>query len=385
MRHPHSSRPSTLMTQTTLTPLELAKSHAKSLSSETPVLFFSEHELQMNARRFKAAMPRVQAHYAVKANPHPRVLSLLATEGIGFEIASAAELQLLLDQGSDPAQAYYSNPIKSTAHLKFAAEHGVRWYVVDSVAEAEKIARIVPTAKLYLRIATSNAGAVLPLAGKFGCNPEEALSVMKTCQDLKMDLAGVSFHVGSQCIEAHSWRTAIADARACFTQMRTFGFTPELLNLGGGYPTPIDDSVPSIESLGAAIEAELADLPSEIHVIAEPGRNLVASAGWMSTQVVGTAIRDQQHWLYLDTGYYAGLMELADHYVLPIDCERNGAEQSWTIAGPTCDSIDTLSRARPLPRDLQADDILFIGHLGAYCHCCTTEFNGFPAPKIMFI
>ncbi|MGB0864886.1 MAG: type III PLP-dependent enzyme [Granulosicoccaceae bacterium] len=385
MRHPNYSQPNFPKPVQTSTPQQLAQQQLAMRGHAEPMLCMSESELISNARRFKAAMPRVQAHYAVKANPHPRVLQLLAQEGIGFEIASAHELKLLRDQGIAPSSLYYSNPIKSRDHIRQAAHQGVQWFVVDSVAEVQKLAEIHPAAKLYLRIATSNAGAVLPLAGKFGCTDGEVDEVMQACKDYHMQLAGVSFHVGSQCLQAQSWRDAITDALQCFEKMRTLGFKPELLNLGGGYPTPLNDSVPSIESLGAQIESVLADVPSHIKVIAEPGRNLVASAGCLCTRVVGTAVRQQQPWLYLDTGYYNGLMELADHYALPIHCANKGNEQMWTIAGPTCDSIDTLSRRRALPANLQADDELFIGHTGAYCHACTTQFNGFPEPQIVFV
>ncbi len=383
MRHPEFSSPS--VPQVTPRPLALARETAARQKPSTPILYFCEATLRDNAQRFRAALPSVTAHYAIKANPHPRVLSVLAEEDINFEIASQAELELLINQGVDTSQVFFSNPIKSPAHLRFATQHGVEWYVVDSVAEVQKIASIVPAAKLYLRLSTSNAGAVLPLADKFGSDLDDSHAIIQACLDHHMQLAGVSFHVGSQCLDANSWRNAINDAQICFSYMRGKGFNPELLNLGGGYPTEINSCVSSIESIGAAIEDELKKLDPSIKVIAEPGRFMVASAGWLSTQVVGTAVRRGHHWLYLDTGFYGGLMELTDHYALPIHSEREGPFRPWTIAGPTCDSIDTLSQACNLPENLQADDRLFIGHLGAYCYACTTEFNGFPAPSIQFV
>lgn len=365
--------------------LQHARAQVKRLQPDRPLLFFSESELRRNSRAFIAAMPRVHPHFAVKANPHPRVLAALADEGTGFEIASKAELELLLRLGIPAEQLYYSNPIKAPTHVRFAAEQGVRWFVVDSVAEVQKIAAIAPAAKLYLRITTSNAGAVLPLAHKFGCNEIERLQIMQACSDLNLTLAGVSFHVGSQCIEAQSWRTAIDDAKTCFVEMQAHGFKPELLNIGGGYPTAINDQVPSIEHIASLINAALADIEPTVKVIAEPGRHLVASAGCLSTQVVGTAKRGDSDWLYLDTGYYGGLMELADHYALPISTDRKGALKRWTVAGPTCDSIDVCCQARQLPAELQTGDRLFIGHLGAYCYSCTTDFNGFPPPELYFV
>ena len=64
-----------------------------------PFLLVDTSIVRTKARRFKAAMPRVQPHYAVKANPDPLVLKTLIEEGVGFEIASIAELDILLGLG----------------------------------------------------------------------------------------------------------------------------------------------------------------------------------------------------------------------------------------------------------------------------------------------
>ena len=88
--------------------------------------------VRAKTRRFRAALPRVQPHFAVKANPDPRVLKALIQEGSRFEIASIAELDLLMSLNVKPAEVFYSNPMKSRAYLEYAASKGVEWYVVDS-------------------------------------------------------------------------------------------------------------------------------------------------------------------------------------------------------------------------------------------------------------
>jgi len=131
-----------------------------------PFLLVDSSIVRTKARRFKAVMPRVHPHYAVKANPDPRVLKTLIEEGVGFEIASIAELDLLLSLGVAPAEIYYSNPMKSRAYLEYAAAKGVEWYVLDSVEELRKIVSVKPDAKMYLRIDTPNIGSDWPLAGE---------------------------------------------------------------------------------------------------------------------------------------------------------------------------------------------------------------------------
>ena len=131
-----------------------------------PFLLVDSDIVRGKARRFKVAMPRVHPHYAVKANPDPRVLKTLIEENVGFEIASISELDLLLGLGVPAAEIYYSNPIKSRAYLEYAASKGVEWYVLDSVEELRKIVSVKPDAKMYVRIDTPNIGSDWPLAGK---------------------------------------------------------------------------------------------------------------------------------------------------------------------------------------------------------------------------
>ena len=133
-----------------------------------PFLILDTALVRGKVRRFRAAMPRVRPHYAVKANPDRRVLNVLAQEGCGFEIASIAELDLLLALGVPAAEVFYSNPVKSRESIAYAGAKGVEWFVVDSVDELRRVFETKPDARQYLRIATPNIGSDWPLSGKFG-------------------------------------------------------------------------------------------------------------------------------------------------------------------------------------------------------------------------
>ncbi len=362
-----------------------ARSFVAASGYQQPLLYLSRDQLRANVRRFMAAMPSVAPHFAVKANPDPRVLAVLRDEGVNFEIASGAELNLLLELDVRPELIFYSNPIKSETYLREAANWGVQWYGVDSVAEVQKIHRIYPGASLYLRISTSNLGSAWPLEGKFGVGTRDARAVMSECARLNMDLAGITFHVGSQCSNVHNWRQGIRSARLYFRRMEEQGLVPRLLNIGGGFPVCMTSGVPTIEEIGTVINRELASFDPSIRVIAEPGRNLVASAGCMVTQVIGTAVRNGQHWLYLDTGVYGGLMELNERFHYPIITDRRGAMRNWTLAGPTCDSIDVCIKNQLLPATMRSGDLIYLPYTGAYTACCATAFNGFPIPDVVVV
>ena len=130
-------------------------------------------------------MPRVRPHYAVKANPDRRVVKALMQEGCSFEIASTAELDLLLSLGVNAAEVFYSNPVKSRQAIAYAAAKGVEWFVVDSVDELRRVHEIKADAKIYLRIATPNIGSDWPLSGKFGAGAAETREIILTAAEAR--------------------------------------------------------------------------------------------------------------------------------------------------------------------------------------------------------
>jgi ornithine decarboxylase len=320
---------------------QIAYTAAFAKNYQQPMLVMSRARLQRNAQRFMAALPRVRPHFAVKANPDLEILSIFRDQGTCFEVASIAEIDAMLALDVNMETVFYSNPIKSPASIKHAAANGIVWYCVDTPEEVEKIARIKPDAKLYLRIAVSNEGS-------------------------------------------NNWVEGIRAAKDIFNRLIARGFNPELLNLGGGYPLQFTGQEPSIEDIAAVINPELDTLPDSIQVMAEPGRYLVGSAGCLISQVVGTATRDSGRWVYLDSGVYGGLMELSQNFPATLVSQRTGEAGVWTMAGPTCDSIDVMGKHR-LPANTEAEDIIFMPNLGAYCTTCACDFNGFPVPIMRMV
>ena len=363
---------------------QMALSAGQTVDYDQPVLVMSRQRLRANARRFMAAMPRVRPHFAVKANPDKEILRIFKDEGTCFEIASIAELDAMVELGADMDTVFYSNPIKSPQSIKHAADHGVTWYCVDTHEEVEKIAMINPQAKLYLRIAVSNEGSSWPLAGKFGAGPAAVEASIAAAKQFNMQICGVTFHVGSQCCNIDNWVAGIRASKQLFVKLISHGFMPHLLNLGGGYPLQFNGDEPVIEQIGEAINRELEDIPQSVQVMAEPGRYLVGSAGCLVSQIVGVATRDDARWVYLDTGVYGGLMELTMDFPLSLVSERTGDLGLWTLAGPTCDSIDVMGRHQ-LPTNSAAGDFVYMPNLGAYCTTCACDFNGFPAPILRMV
>jgi ornithine decarboxylase len=347
-----------------------------------PVLLVDLDIVRAKTRRFRAALPRVRPHFAVKANPDPRVLKVLMQEGAGFEIASIAELDILMGLGVPPAEVFYSNPMKSRPYLEYAASKGVEWFVVDSAEEIRKVKAVKADAKMYLRIDAPNIGSDWPLSGKFGAHMSDIPELIQTAVDCQADLAGVTFHVGSQCLNPENWRVGMERAKKVFASMRAVGLKPRLLNLGGGYPVRHVKPIPSIETISEVINRGLRHFGPEIQVIAEPGRYLVSDAGYFICRVVGTATRNNQRWMYWDAGVFGGVIETTEGLRYNIYTDRDGEPVSWNVAGPTCDSVDVVMREELFPADLQDGDFIFIKNAGAYTTAYASNFNGFPLPDV---
>lgn len=356
-----------------------------SLTDHGPELIIDLAAVRHQAQSFAQALPRVRPHYAVKANPHPDVLNCLKQLGINFEIASLGELHTLQKLGVPGRDIIFSNPIKTPESIVAAVDYQVEWYAFDNLDELKRLQQFAPHGKYELRITTDDKDAIWPLNSKFGADTQSAEELLCYAAQHRLNLAGIAFHVGSQCLNPRSWSAAIQRSLELFRRMHELGLSPKLLNLGGGFPTRVTDKVPTIQDIGAELQHLLNAIPSSIDIVAEPGRFLVASAGTLHCQIISTAVRQQQPWAYLDCGYYSGLIEMNEPFGFLLNSEREGPTQGWVIAGPTCDALDRFTPLYQLPIDSQAGDRLSIAHTGAYCSSCACEFNGFSTPRITII
>jgi ornithine decarboxylase len=348
-----------------------------------------------NYTAFAKALPDTRVFYAVKANPAPEVLSLLASLGSCFDIASVAEAQMVLAAGATPDRVSYGNTIKKERDIATAYGLGVRLYAVDCKAEVEKIARAAPGSRVFCRILCDGAGAEWPLSRKFGCEPAMAVDVLEHALKLGLEPYGVSFHVGSQQRNQHAWDKALASAASVFRECGERGMNLSMVNLGGGFPTKYLKNVPTVKTYGSAIfKALRKHFGNRIpETIIEPGRGMVGNAGIIETEVVlvsKKAEEDDVRWVYLDIGKFGGLAETMDESIrYPIRTPRDGGELAPCIlAGPTCDSADVLYEKQPypLPVSLEIGDKLLIEGTGAYTATYSSvAFNGFNPLKTFHI
>jgi ornithine decarboxylase len=360
-----------------------ASAAGRAAAAETPYLLLDLDEVAARYRAMAASLPVDRLHYAVKANPHPAVIETLVREGSGFEISSPGELAVLIEAGVASSRIVSSNPVKTPAFIARAHERGLRRFAVDSVGELDKLAAGAPGARVYCRVEVDNSGSMWPLARKFGCTPAEAVDLLEAARARGLRPDGLTFHVGSQCLSAASWRLALERCATIWRAAAERGIELEWLDIGGGYPVEHLEPVPSVGAIGAVVRSALAELfPPGISVSAEPGRGLVGTAGTLVASVIGKAERNGERWLYLDVGVFNGLMETIERFRYDLRVDRDGPRSRWTIAGPSCDSVDILWTDALLP-ELEVGDRVELVNAGAYTLSYASSFNGFPPPRVV--
>ncbi|MDR3420232.1 MAG: type III PLP-dependent enzyme [Xanthobacteraceae bacterium] len=353
-----------------------------------PCLVLDLDVVRENYQGFAKVLPDTKVFYAVKANPAPEILKLLAGLGCCFDVASVPETHMVLAAGASPDRISYGNTIKKESEIAAAFALGVTLFAIDCEAEAEKVARAAPGSRVICRIVCDGSGAEWPLSRKFGCEPVYAADILEFAHKQGLVPHGVSFHVGSQQHNVEAWDRALANTAAVFRACAERGIALSIVNLGGGFPARYVRKTPKLESYGKAIFRSLRkhfgnNLPN---TIIEPGRGLVGNAGMIEAEVVLIAKRspeDEVRWVYLDIGKFHGLAEtIGESIRYPIRTTKDRDETApCIIAGPTCDSVDVLYEKTPypLPVSLAIGDKVLIEATGAYTTTYSSVgFNGYP-------
>ncbi|MBX3528100.1 MAG: type III PLP-dependent enzyme [Rhodoblastus sp.] len=368
--------------------LEFLRARREAGRDNGPCLVVDLDVVRDNYNAFARALPDTRVFYAVKANPEPQVLKLLAELGSCFDTASVVEIEQSLAAGASPDRISFGNTIKKEKDIARAYALGIRLFAVDCEAEVEKIARVAPGSKVFCRILSNGAGAEWPLSRKFGCAPEMAPRVLEHAYRLGLSAHGVSFHVGSQQRNPKMWDGALKDAAKIFRDLAERGIHLSMVNLGGGFPTKYLKDIPAVKAYGQSIFRSLRKhfgnrIPE---TIIEPGRGMVGNAGMIEAEVVlvsKKADEDKVRWVYLDIGKFNGLAETMDEMIrYPIRTEQDGDDMGpCVLAGPTCDSVDVLYEKEPyfLPFSLEIGSKVLIEGTGAYTTTYSAVgFNGFP-------
>lgn len=326
-------------------------------------------------------------YYAVKANSHPATLAALAGAGVTrFDVASITELRQVRAVLPDAICAYM-NPIKTAADIRDAVALGVRDFVLDSADHAALLLAITPAdACLIVRLAlVADGQALYDMRGKFGADPGEAIALLRAIA-ASGRATGLTFHVGSQCLQPLAFSKAIDYAADIAHQA---GVPLAVLDVGGGFPTDYTGDEASLAAFGQAIRSTFAQHATlfgpNIELRSEPGRCVVAAAGSVAVQILAR----KGQLLFLNDGRHGLLSELVWmprlHPIRQLGACGDAALAEFSLAGPSCDSGDFFPGPYHLPAMAAPGDWLEIGYLGAYALELNTCFNGYGHHKIIIV
>lgn len=361
---------------------------------DRPTLVLDIQAVTRQYHALKAGLGRAHIHYAVKANPQREIIEELVHLGSGFDAASRAEIELCLSLGASPDHISFGNTVKRASDIEFAHYAGITLFAADAEEELEKIAAHAPGARVYIRLIVDASQADWPLSRKFGCARDKAITLLDMAVALGLNPVGFSFHVGSQTRRADMWIATLDQVAQIWADAQAAGHDLSLLNIGGGFPAFYGEEIEAPTAYAVNVMALIAERFGDVpHIMAEPGRGLVAEAGMIAAEVLLVSRKsdaDMFRWVYLDIGKFSGLAETMDEairyqFLTDRDHEETGP---CILAGPSCDSADVLYEKRPvsLPLGLRSGDRIIIRNCGAYTSTyATVGFNGFPPLDVVVI
>lgn len=357
----------------------LNKEETEALAQEygTPLLVLSLEQIEKNYRLLRTHLPRVKVFYAIKANPHRRILELMRDLGSNFDVASDGEIMELSSLGVDGSRMIYANPMKTVNGLRACRNAGVGKMTFDSAGEIDKMARECPGATVLLRIRIDNSSAHVDLNKKFGAAREQALELLLKARDAGLDAAGIAFHVGSQTTSADPYLYALDIAREIFEEAAVAGMQLRIMDIGGGFPIPEPKVRFNLQEMLNQINARLDEDFPGVEIWAEPGRFICGTAVNLITSVIGVTERGGQPWYFLDEGLYGTFSGvLFDQWDFKLISFKEGEQVAATFAGPSCDSLDIMFRGKMTVRQ-EEGDLILVPICGAYTSASATTFNGF--------
>ncbi|XP_013408883.1 ornithine decarboxylase isoform X3 [Lingula anatina] len=345
-------------------------------------------------------MPRVKPFYAVKCNNTEPVVKTIAALGAGFDCASSAEFQQVLNQGVGTDRIIYAHPCKDPQDIKRASEQGVDLMTFDNKYELIKIQSLFPDARLVLRICPQVNKGVYEYGEMYGCAVDQCKVLLEKAKEMTLVVVGVSFHIGGFCFDSMAYQNTIRLCREIFDEAKAIGYNFSLLDIGGGFPGYAVKGKPTFADVAKDINTALDEyFPKEenVVVIAEPGTYYVQSAFTLALRVIGKRVQrsapsdkdpEQSYVYYLNDGMHGAFLFTMPSYVERLNAEfyvfkekdKMPVYQS-TLWGPTLSPTDLLVQNILLP-ELDIGDWLYVPNMGAYTTVLATSFNGIARPEL---
>ncbi len=353
---------------------------------------FGRSRVQGNWNIWTKELSHIKPYYAVKCNPEPILLKTLASFGSGFDCASGRELMEATKvlKGDFCKNVVYANPCKPERDLILAKALGSPTTVIDSFEEVDKLKAIQWAGGAFIRLLVEDETSLMPFSRKFGLPLEKTEDIANYAKANGIPLKGVSFHVGSGCLDPHQYTKALQKSHAAIDKLSLAGHGADTIDIGGGFFSDTEE----FERYARKIRCGIAQSNKQsIRYIAEPGRFFADSAFDLFVQVIGKKPNlTTGGWRYtVDESLYGQFSCIPfDHKKpqwlrIPTSYENKDLSArkrvKGTLYGRTCDSLDMIADSADM-EDLEVGDWLWFPNMGAYTNVTASEFNGFPKPPL---
>lgn len=367
----------------------------------TPVYIYSKATFKNHLQKIEEAYRELDTTicYSVKACGNINILKILAEAGSGFDIVSGGELYRVLQAGGNPSKIVYAGVGKTDKEIIEALNARIGYFNIESEAELENLIRLAKQQGKQPKVAVRINPDVDPKTHrytttgkketKFGVDIERARKVFADYgKNEVVKLCAIHIHLGSAGKTVEPYVEAIEKVLSLIEQLRSDGFTIEVVNIGGGYGADyVTAESPTATDYAAAIVPLLAG--KNLKLILEPGATIAANAAILVTQVLYLKSGGSKKFVIVD----AGMNDLirpplygAFHFIWPVktskefipqrrgkDLQLDGTE-AVDVVGPICESADFFAKDRALP-PVKRGDFISIFTAGAYGFTMSSNYN----------
>ncbi len=337
-------------------------------------------------------------HFAVKANANPRILSLIARNGLGADCVSGGEILAALDAGFSPSKIVFAGVGKADWEINLGLDKDISCFNVESLAELRVINELAgvkhKTARVAFRInpevdAHTHAKITTGMKeNKFGINLSllnGVLDELLSMQNVK--LVGIHAHIGSQITDMSAFRNLAIRINEIQDELEKRGVQIENLNFGGGlgidYYHPNHLSIPAFDNYFAVFH-KLVHLRPGQQIHFEPGRSVVAQCGSLISRVLYVKEGETKKFAILDAGFTELIRPaMYDAYHRIENISSDEPTELYDVVGPICESSDVFGKDVEL-NQAHRGDFIAIRSAGAYGEVMASQYNCRQLPKAYF-
>ena len=358
----------------------------------SPCYIYSEKTILNNLRRYQDSLKdRGLICFSVKANSNTNILKLISDQGAGFDVVSGGELAKVLYVGAQPDKIIFSGVGKSNEELVMAMQNEIKSINIESISELNRINLLSKNGKfkpnISLRINPEVSLDTHPYLetgskeNKFGISLDEVEECVKIIKNSStLNLVGLAFHIGSGIESFEQLVPALDVTKEVYKDLSKF-FDLKIIDIGGGLSHKKSLGEDLIE---VVINQVVKQAPNNAEIVVEPGKSIIAEAGFLLTRVQYIKKRNKN--IVVVDAAMNDMMRVAlygaKHEIKNISNNEKTSNAS-IIVGPICESSDVFDEDSFIK--VNEGDILAIFDVGAYGFSMSSNYNSRLKPSEVLV